>query len=274
MRFNPNQSLDHLEDVLQMLFDAFCAFSASFAHHFADTARYAAQNDEPNLLENPSKIMSSSNDGIGLKTAAILMLFICFAAPSLMAQRLGGGVFLGPTLTTMKMSSNDTASFRVGFCGGVRIALIPEHSIIGGEIDIIYSRQGMSTKMGHDATGQRTSLGMKSSYINVPILMTFYLRKWNEEDESEKNMVRLRVGPQFGFCLGGSDLQTVKGKNQSTINITPWKKGTYNWLDYGVTAAVSYWFVEVRYFCGFGKIFKGDDASFNHVISLTFSDIW
>ncbi|MCF0168246.1 MAG: hypothetical protein HUJ93_06380 [Bacteroidales bacterium] len=62
---NPNRSLDRSGGVLRMLFDAFCVFPASFAHHFADIARYAAQNDEPNLLENPSKIMSNSNDRIG-----------------------------------------------------------------------------------------------------------------------------------------------------------------------------------------------------------------
>ena len=49
-----------------MLFDAFCIFSASSAHHFASIARYVAQNDGPNLLENPSKIISNSNDRIGI----------------------------------------------------------------------------------------------------------------------------------------------------------------------------------------------------------------
>ena len=58
-----------------MLFNAFCVFSASFAHHFADIARYAAQNDEQNLLENPSIIMSNSNDRIGFKGGRYVALF-------------------------------------------------------------------------------------------------------------------------------------------------------------------------------------------------------
>ena len=55
---------------------------------------------------------------------------------------------LGPAFSTMSISGNDSTRFRPDLTGGLRLALIPEHSIIGAEIDVIYSRQGMSSKAG------------------------------------------------------------------------------------------------------------------------------
>lgn len=205
-----------------------------------------------------------------------IVLFFAFllVASSLRAQRLGGGLILGPTFSTMKMSSIDTTGFRFDFCGGVRIAIIPEHSVIGGEIDVIYSRQGMRTSQGIDDKGNKFRLIEKSNYINVPLLLNVYLRRWNDDDEDENKMVRLRVGPQIGFCLGGSHVVSTKEKAQRKDYITRWEKGSYNWFDYGVTAAISYWFIEVRYTMGMNNVFKGEGSSLNHVISVTWSDIW
>ena len=174
----------------------------------------------------------------------------------------------------MQMSAVDTASFRFDLCGGVRLALIPEHSIFGAEIDVIYSRQGMRTPQGIDEDGKKFRYLEKSNYINVPLLLNVYLRRWNDDDEDESRLVRLRVGPQVGFCLGGSDVVSVKEKSQTKDYITPWQRGNYNWLDYGLTAAMSYWFVEVRYTMGMNNVFKDGNTSLNHVISITWSDIW
>lgn len=154
------------------------------------------------------------------------------------------------------------------------MAIIPEHSVFGAELDIVYSQQGMKTRSGMDENGHKVTYGMKSSYINVPLLLNIYLRKWNEDDESEQRMVRFRIGPQVGFCLGGSDVETVKLATQTKQTITLWENGCFNRLDYGVTAAVSYWFVEVRYTCGLNNVFKGEGRSLNHVISVTWSDVW
>ena len=205
-----------------------------------------------------------------------LVLFIVFTIACLfplMAQKLGGGLILGPTFSTMKMSLNDTTTFRPDVCAGVRIALIPKRSIIGAELDVIYSRQGMSTKKGLDLEGNTIRYKEKSQYINVPLLLNIYLRKWNEDDEDESMIPRLRIGPQIGFCLGGSDVQMVKGKTNKQY-IMPWERGSFNRLDYGVTAALSYWFVEVRYTYGMANVFKQGEKSTNHVISVTWSDVW
>lgn len=208
------------------------------------------------------------------KRHIILLLTLLLAAPALHAQRLGGGLILGSAFSTMKLNSIDTAGFRFDFCGGVRIAIIPEHSIVGAEIDFIYSRQGMRTPQGIDENGKRFRFVEKSSYINVPLLLNVYFRRWDDDDEDESTMLRLRVGPQIGFCLGGSDVISVKEKNQNKEYITRWEEGNYNWLDYGVTAAVSYWFIEVRYTMGMNNVFKGETPSLNHVVSITWSDIW
>ena len=84
------------------------------------------------------------------KKLLILLLFWLIGTGSMMAQRLGGGLMLGPAFSTMSISGNDSTRFRTDFTGGVRMALIPERSIIGAEIDVIYSRQGMSSKKGLD----------------------------------------------------------------------------------------------------------------------------
>ncbi len=189
------------------------------------------------------------------------------------AQRLGGGLMLGPAISTMRISGNDSTRFRPDFTGGLRLALIPEHSIIGAEIDVIYSRQGMSSKKGLDASNNTVRFMEKSHYINVPLLLNIYLRRWNDDDEDESMIPRLRIGPQVGFCIGGNDIMEVKGKKKQQF-ITPWEPGSFNRIDYGVTAALSYWFVEVRYTFGMANVFKEGAKSTNHVISVTWSDIW
>lgn len=207
------------------------------------------------------------------KKLLILLLFWLIGTGSVMAQRLGGGLMLGPALSTMSISGNDSTRFRTDFTGGVRIALIPERSIIGAEIDVIYSRQGMSSKKGLDESNNTIRYMEKSHYINVPLLLNIYLRKWNDDDEDESMIPRLRIGPQIGFCVGGNDVMEVKGKKKQQF-ITPWEPGSFNRIDYGVTAALSYWFVEVRYTFGMANVFKEGAKSTNHVISVTWSDIW
>lgn len=206
------------------------------------------------------------------KNIYLILLFLSFVASSF-AQHLGGGLMLGPAFSTMKISGNDSTTFRTDFTGGVRIALIPERSIIGGEIDVIYSRQGTSSKKGLDESNNSIRYLEKSHYINVPLLLNIYLRKWNEDDEDESMIPRLRIGPQIGLCIGGKEVKEVKGRKKQQY-ITPWELGSFNRLDYGLTAALSYWFIEVRYTFGLANVFKENEKSTNHVISVTWSDIW
>ena len=181
---------------------------------------------------------------------------------------------LGPAFSTMSLSGNDSTRFRTDFTAGVRMALIPKHSFIGAELDLLYSRQGMKTPKGLDAEGNTVRYSMRSHYITMPLLLNVYFRRWTEDDEDESKLVRLRVGPQIGFCLGGNDIADVKTKKTQRQYITPWEPGSFNRLDYGVTAAVSYWYVELRYTYGLANVFKEGGRSTNHVISVTWSDIW
>ena len=207
------------------------------------------------------------------KKTYLILLFLLFVASSSFAQRFGGGLMVGPTFSTMNISGNDSTRFRPDFMGGVRIALIPEHFIIGAEIDILYSRQGTSSKKWIGESKTTLHYLEKSHYINVPLLLNIYLRKWNEDDEDESKIPRLRIGPQIGFCIGGNEVKEVKGRRK-TQYITPWEKGSFNRIEYGLTAALSYWFIEVRYTFGMANVFKEGEKSTNHVISLTWSDIW
>ena len=208
------------------------------------------------------------------KRLLILLMLWLFGTGFLMAQRLGGGLMVGPAFSTMKISGNDSTTFRADFTGGVRIALIPKRSIFGGEVDVIYSRQGMRSRAGLDESGNTIRFLEKSHYINVPVLLNVYFRKWKEDDEDESKIVRLRVGPQIGFCIGGNEVYDVKEGKKKKQYITPWEPGSFNRIDYGLTAAVSYWFVEVRYTFGMANVFKEGGKSANHVISVTWSDIW
>lgn len=202
-----------------------------------------------------------------------LFLLLLATTSTLFAQHLGGGLMVGPALSTMQISGNDSTQFRADFTGGVRIAFIPERSIIGAELDVIYSRQGTSSKRGLDANNNTIRISEKSHYINIPLLLNIYLRKWNEDDEDETMIPRLRIGPQIGFCVGGNEVLEVRGKKKQQY-IVPWEPGTFNRIDYGLTAAVSYWYIEVRYTYGIANVFKEGAKSANHVISVTWSDIW
>ena len=207
------------------------------------------------------------------KKTYLILLFLLFVASSSFAQRIGGGLMLGPVFSTMNISGNDSTRFRPDFTGGVRIALIPEHFIIGAEIDVLYSRQGTSSKKWVGESHTTLRYLEKSHYINVPLLLNIYFRKWNEDDEDESKIPRLRIGPQIGFCIGGNEVKEVKGRRKQQF-ITPWEKGSFNRIEYGLTAALGYWFIEVRYTFGMANVFKEGEKSTNHVISVTWSDIW
>ena len=203
----------------------------------------------------------------------VLLALLMAGLSPLLAQRIGGGLMLGPALSTMNISGNDSLTFRADFTGGVRIALIPKHFVLGGEIDIIYLRQGTSSKKGFDPDGNTIRYAEQSHYINVPLLLNVYFRKWKEDDEDESMIPRLRIGPQIGFCIGGNEVLTVEGKKKQQY-IVPWEKGSFNRIDYGLTAALSYWYVEVRYTFGMANVFKEVEKSTTHVISVTWSDVW
>lgn len=203
-----------------------------------------------------------------------LLLVLMIASTMVgMAQKLGGGLLAGMSLSTMKIADNDSTRFRPGFTGGFRIAMIPTHSIFGVEAELVYSQCGYGSKRAIDSLGNKVSYGGRSHYLEMPILLNIYMRKWKETDESEAKMLRLRVGPQIGFCIAGSDVHNIKGKTKIQESI-PWERGSFNRFHYGITAAVAYWFVEVRYTCGFSNVLKGKNPSHNHVISILFSDIW
>lgn len=209
-----------------------------------------------------------------MKSRFFILLTIVFLTMPLCAQQLGGGLLLGPTFSTMSLSGVDTTRFRTDFCIGARVALIPKRSIFGVELDVIYSRQGTSTKQAVLENGNTVKWMEKSSYINVPLLLNVYLRRWNDDDEDESRLVRFRIGPQIGFCLQGDEVESTKQPRKTVQHIIPWAQGSFNRIDYGITAAISYWYLEVRYTYGLSNVFKTGEKSTNHVISVTWSDIW
>lgn len=209
-----------------------------------------------------------------MKRRCLILLMTVFIVLPVWAQKLGGGLILGPAFSTMNLSGVDSTRFRTDFCIGGRIALIPKKSVFGAEIDVIYTRQGTGTKRFLLEDGQKYEWLERSHYINIPLLLNVYFRKWTDDDEDERKMVRLRIGPQIGICLQGDEVKSFKKTLKTTQTIIPWKQGTFNRIDYGITAAISYWFIEVRYTYGLSNVFKEGEKSTNHVITVTWSDIW
>lgn len=209
-----------------------------------------------------------------MKRWILILLFSLAIFLPLRAQTLGGGLLLGPTFSTMSLSGNDSTRFRPDFCFGVRMALIPKRFVLGAELDVVYSRQGTGMKQVTLEDGTKVRWAERSSYVNIPLLLNVYLRKWREDDEDESKLIRLRVGPQIGFCLQGDELEITKQPRKTTQRIRPWATNAFNRIDYGITAAVSYWYVEVRYTYGLSNVFKTGEKSTNHVISVTWSDVW
>lgn len=227
-----------------------------------------------NGCKNKKIITFAQDKSDTVKTRLLFLLTILFLTLPVCAQQLGGGLLVGPTFSTMSISGVDSTRFRPDFCFGVRMALIPQRSVFGMELDVIFSRQGTSMKQGVLDNGDKVHWMEKSSYINVPVLLNVYLRKWNDDDEDESKLIRLRVGPQIGFCLKGDEVESIKQSRKTVQNIHPWQLGTFNRIDYGITAAISYWYVEVRYTYGISNVFTDGTKSTNHVISITWSDIW
>ncbi len=211
---------------------------------------------------------------MNMKRRILIILFFFAMFFPLRAQTLGGGLLLGPTFSTMSLTGNDSTRFRPDFCFGVRMALIPKRFILGAELDVIYSRQGTSMKPLNLEDGNKRWWSQKSSYINIPLLLNIYLRKWKDSDEDESKLIRLRVGPQIGFCLKGDEVETLTHSKITMHHIRPWQLGSFSRIDYGITAAISYWYVEVRYTYGLSNVFTTGEKSTNHVISVTWSDIW
>ena len=207
------------------------------------------------------------------KRHILLITMLVLSVLAAEAQKLGGGLLAGMSLSTMKMAGNDSTRFRPGFTGGFRIALIPTHSIFGVEAELVYTMCGYNAKKALDENDNKISYCAKSHYLEMPILLNVYMRKWKDSDESEAKMLRLRVGPEIGVCIAGSDIHRINGKTKKS-EITPWERGSFNRFHYGITAAVAYWYVEVRYTYGISNVMKGTTPSHNHVISILFSDIW
>ena len=162
-----------------------------------------------------------------MKQCRLILLFFLLSVVPLKAQTLGGGLILGPTFSTMHLSAVDSTRFRTDFCFGARIALIPKRSIFGAEIDVIYSRQGTGMKQVKLENGNKVKWLEKSSYINIPLLLNVYFRRWNQDDEDESRQVRLRVGPQIGFCLKGDEVENIKQAKKTVQHIRQKRQHIY-----------------------------------------------
>lgn len=208
-----------------------------------------------------------------MKKIIFLFLIVTASLGEVMCQNIGGGLFLGLNLSTMSLPDNDSTRLRPDITAGLRMALIPKKSIFGLELDVVYSRQGTNMKSFTNDAKQKISHSKSTSYLQMPLLLNIYLKPWNDA-EDESKLMRFRVGPQIGLCLGGRDIENVKTKKNTKHAFRHWESSEFNRWDYGIVAAFSVWYLEIRYYHGLNNVFLGDEASRHRVISIVWSDIW
>lgn len=207
-----------------------------------------------------------------MKKIILLLIIVTANLSEVMCQKLGGGLLLGLNLSSMSLPDNDSIRLRPDVTAGIRMALIPQKSIFGLELDVIYSRQGTNMKSITTNDKQKISYSKSTSYLQMPLMLNIYLKRWNNDDDESK-LMRFRVGPQIGLCLGGRDIENVKTKKNTKHIFRHWEPSEFNRWDYGIVAAFSVWYLEIRYYHGLNNVLTSGNSRHN-VISIVWSDIW
>lgn len=139
-----------------------------------------------------------------MKRSAIIILLVCAGATAAIAQAsVSIGAKAGLNFANVDASTPGTAyNSRTGYHAGAfvnvkltKFAIVPE---------VIYSVQGT------DVSSATSSQAVELAYVNIPILLKFYLI----------GGLNIQAGPQFGFLAsatsGGTDIKSdLKGSDTS-----------------------------------------------------------
>jgi hypothetical protein len=181
-----------------------------------------------------------------MKRSAIIILLVCAGATAAVAQASvslgikGGLNFANVDTSTPGAAYNSRTGYHAGAFVNVKLtklAIVPE---------LIYSVQGS------DVSSATSPGALELSYVNIPILVKFYLI----------GGLNLQAGPQFGFLTSatqaGADVKSlVKGSDQS--------------IALGAGFDIKNFVIDARYNLGLSEIndAAGSSAAKNQVFQLS-----
>ena len=154
------------------------------------------------------------------------MVVLLLSTLGLGAQSLGIKGGLGySTLNGGQMSGADIKGRGTYYAGAFFLTLQPE---------VIYSEQGAKWEATY--LGQKASLQLKTSYINIPAMAKLKL-----------GLLSVMAGPQLGFLVGTPTQEISVGNSSVKLN-----KDTFAAIDFGIAAGVELLlikgvFIDLRY---------------------------
>lgn len=180
----------------------------------------------------------------------LLMAIVMMASTSVFAQREAGTLTLQPRVGLIAADFNNTGDTeaRVGLVTGAEFEYYLS-SAVGLSVGALYAQQGAEMK-DYDIT-------FKLDYLNVPVILNFYLWKG----------LAIKAGLQPGFKLSSEVEGSFRGA-RGTVNIEDY----VNKVDLAIPVGISYDFgrlvLDARYTFGTKHIFK--DAADLDSKNLTF----
>lgn len=183
-------------------------------------------------------------------TLTLLGLF-AMSTSALAQQEVKFGPKAGVNFATLNGKDAKEADMQVGFHIGA-FAEIKFNEQFAIQPEILYSTQGAQSKGTIQVMGVTANFegGIKSSYINVPIMAKYYVIP----------SVAIEAGPYVGFLMKAeaeSNISAMGASQELKQDI----KDASNTVDFGVGVGASFnldngFFVGARYNLGLTKIYK------------------
>lgn len=185
------------------------------------------------------------------KITLTLLGLVAFSTSALAQQEVKFGPKAGVNFATLNGKDAKEADMQVGFHIGA-FAEIKFNEQFAIQPEILYSTQGAQTKGTIQVMGVTANFegGIKSSYINVPIMAKYYVIP----------SVAIEAGPYVGFLMKAeaeSNISAMGASQELKQDI----KDASNTVDFGVGVGASFnldngFFVGARYNLGLTKIYK------------------
>lgn len=181
-----------------------------------------------------------------MKRIAMIMLLVCAGATAAVAQASvalgikGGLNFANVDTSTPGAAYNSRTGYHAGAFANIKftkLAIQPE---------LIYSVQGS------DVSSATSPGALELSYVNIPILLKFYLI----------GGLNLQAGPQFGFLTSAT---------QAGTDVKSFLKGSDTSIALGAGFDISNFVIDARYNMGLSEIndAAGSNAAKNQVFQLS-----
>lgn len=185
------------------------------------------------------------------KITLTLLGLVAFSTSALAQQEVKFGPKAGVNFATLNGKDAKEADMQVGFHIGA-FAEIKFNEQFAIQPEILYSTQGAQTKGTIQVMGVTANFegGIKSSYINVPIMAKYYVIP----------SVAIEAGPYVGFLMKAeaeSNISAMGASQELKQDI----KDASNTVDFGLGVGASFnldngFFVGARYNLGLTKIYK------------------